>query len=184
MQGVAYLHDNNPIIIHNDLKPDNILVMDEYAGPEKVPRVVLADYGHMIFMGAEYEQGDPRYMSPELWEAALERARTQRYVEGDVWALGVTLFEMLSKKPRVLPFVYEPCIIDEESEKGERKNVRRFEMMEDKFENALVDPNRREPVQCKPHLDVSEETEEILRKALNRDFTERYSAKQMVNMLR
>ncbi len=84
-------------IIHYDLKPANILVVnDSRKGDE--PRVT--DFGLSIHEGepqeAEAEKGTPLFMAPEqvlLWPGRHHREGLDRRV--DVWALGVILYEAL-----------------------------------------------------------------------------------------
>lgn len=86
---LALLHDHE--VVHRDLKPGNIL-MDAVRGP------VVTDFGLSLdrihAMGRGIDVGDrvagtPEYMAPEMWLGEVS-ART------DVYALGVTLFELLA----------------------------------------------------------------------------------------
>lgn len=116
MRGVAYLHAEN--FVHNDLKPDNLLVMEAY---EKgaAPRLVVADYGCATLMSSGTDKifyGDPRYMSPEAMRAMM--AFYEKDIMGeksgpnvDVWAMGVTIYQFLGKG--VLPFLYDKCALQD-----------------------------------------------------------------------
>ncbi len=94
-------------IIHRDLKPENVLVPKANHGEESVAansysidRLKLTDFGiarqiqqseSMAMTQAGGLLGTPSYMSPEQFKAGSTLdART------DIYALGVTLFEMLS----------------------------------------------------------------------------------------
>ena len=71
-------------IVHRDIKPENILM--------KATKVKLADFG-LSLQGGKSEcrlVGSPIYMAPE----ALERF--EYTTKGDIYALGVTLFKMLT----------------------------------------------------------------------------------------
>ncbi len=83
-------------VIHRDLKPDNIFLAD---GGDGVRRVRILDFGISRIVGDDdlrltrtgAVMGTPYYMSPE-------QARGEKDVDhrADIWALGVTLYQMLS----------------------------------------------------------------------------------------
>jgi len=110
MRGVAFLHAES--IVHNDLKPENLLVMSEYA-KGSAPRVVVADYGCATLDSSENGKiffGDPRYMSPQAMESMMSYLEEQATIERsgpdvDVWAMGVTIYQFLGRG--VLPFLYD-----------------------------------------------------------------------------
>ncbi|HTM20220.1 MAG TPA: serine/threonine-protein kinase, partial [Kofleriaceae bacterium] len=95
-------------VIHRDLKPRNIYLAVDDTGKEQVK---LLDFGvsriqhQSTFMTSSQRLlGAPAYMSPE-------QAQSKEVAgEADVWALGVTLFEMASRE---LPFVADsvPAIL-------------------------------------------------------------------------
>mmetsp|Transcript_14880 Transcript_14880/g.33895 ORF Transcript_14880/g.33895 Transcript_14880/m.33895 type:complete len:930 (-) Transcript_14880:19-2808(-) len=112
MCGVAYLHRND--IFHGDLKPDNILVMNEFREEDSEPEIVIADFGcSQLVRGRQLMLGDPRYMAPELWDVWSRKSQPNDVdkLAGDVWAMGVTSFELLSGG--FLPFFYGRCKVDE-----------------------------------------------------------------------
>ncbi|MBA1434880.1 Stk1 family PASTA domain-containing Ser/Thr kinase [Bombilactobacillus bombi] len=92
LQGVAVAHKHG--IIHRDLKPQNVMITPQ--GHAKV-----ADFGIALSQGEQSitqsnsTMGSVHYMAPE-------RVRGQQAnVQSDIYALGIILYEMLTKK---LPF--------------------------------------------------------------------------------
>src|SRR5438270_3506620 len=91
LDAVQYAHGQR--VIHRDIKPSNILVTDS-------GQVRLLDFGVATLLAREEEQSDltqrygrvltPDYASPELVRGE------QLGAAGDVYALGVVLYELLS----------------------------------------------------------------------------------------
>lgn len=87
--GLNELHTHQPPIIHNDIKPSNILVFDNQD-------FALTNYGIRFetdLQRIENQSDSLSYMAPERFQAAS----TPR-PESDIWALGATLYEILSRK--------------------------------------------------------------------------------------
>ncbi len=81
-------------VVHRDLKPDNVMVMDLYGERDFVK---VLDFGIARFVAADEDQrltaegaviGTPAYMSPEQVHGTAPDLRT------DLYALGIILFEM------------------------------------------------------------------------------------------
>jgi serine/threonine-protein kinase len=84
-------------VVHRDLKPANLFLT---RGPEGEPRLKVLDFGlskvlsegaGQSLTGSDHVVGSPHFMSPE-------QIRTPREVDqrSDIWALGATLFTMLT----------------------------------------------------------------------------------------
>ena len=99
LQGLHHAHtavgsDGLPLnIIHRDISPDNIFISRQGA-------VKLADFGVAMGRAATDGQssgglgsaGKPSYMAPELWKGQSAS------VQSDIFAMGATLYELLTSK--------------------------------------------------------------------------------------
>ncbi|HEY2511157.1 MAG TPA: serine/threonine-protein kinase, partial [Polyangiaceae bacterium] len=98
---LAEMHDAG--IVHRDVKPSNVFLARDADGNE---RIKLLDFGVAAFQQPVPRQrdssltftdaivGTPRYMAPEQVRAAKNVD-----ARADVWALGVTLYELLAGVP-------------------------------------------------------------------------------------
>eukprot|EP01060_Flectonema_neradi_P011293 TRINITY_DN18394_c0_g1_i1.p1 TRINITY_DN18394_c0_g1~~TRINITY_DN18394_c0_g1_i1.p1 ORF type:complete len:410 (+),score=63.86 TRINITY_DN18394_c0_g1_i1:114-1343(+) len=91
--GIAYLHDN--LVFHRDIKPDNLLIADN-------GRLKIADFGSSISFASEAASqsmnsfpGTPSYHPPEVLSGKHAVVAAGPV---DIWALGVTIFYMLTGK--------------------------------------------------------------------------------------
>jgi len=88
-RGLDYLHENN--IIHQDIKPENILVSRN--NEVKIIDFGLARYNRLrIFTRNRFIDGTPTYMSPEQIRKRHTDKRT------DIYSYGITIYEMLTGK--------------------------------------------------------------------------------------
>jgi serine/threonine protein kinase len=100
-EGLAEAHSHG--MVHRDIKPANLFVTHR---PNGAPLVKVLDFGIATAAAGDFDHrltatqsvmGSPSYMSPEQLKAARDvDARS------DIWALGVTLYEVISGKQ---PFV-------------------------------------------------------------------------------
>ena len=88
--GLAYLHALQPPIIHQDIKPGNILI-------DENNNFAITDFGISSKRGGQHgyyedeNSGTMAYMAPERFEEEVEPEP-----ESDIWAVGATLCEILT----------------------------------------------------------------------------------------
>lgn len=92
--GLAYLHAKNPPIIHQDIKPDNILISDE-------GHYMITDFGisarvrsTLSKVQSEMSGGTLAYMGPERFGQT-----PQPIMASDIWSLGAMMYEMITGFP-------------------------------------------------------------------------------------
>jgi serine/threonine protein kinase len=90
---LKYLHDAG--YVHQDIKPSNILLT-------KKGRAILADFGiGHSFLSSAMVVGSPAYQAPEALDDSYGEESENEPEPGagpqkeDVWALGITLYQML-----------------------------------------------------------------------------------------
>jgi eukaryotic-like serine/threonine-protein kinase len=86
-------------MVHGDVKPENMLLTPE--GQVKVVDLGLAQSAGTAMGTAGALYGTPAYIAPELVQQAWSGGTPTAEPRGDVYALGVTLFELLLDR---LPF--------------------------------------------------------------------------------
>ncbi|MFD3652423.1 serine/threonine-protein kinase [Streptomyces sp. NPDC058620] len=91
LQGLRAVHAAD--VVHRDVKPHNVVVGDG-------GQAILVDFGIATFDGALAVTqagaviGTPEYLAPELFDSSAPASRTATPAS-DLWALGVTLYEMV-----------------------------------------------------------------------------------------
>jgi serine/threonine-protein kinase len=88
-QALAYAHRQG--VVHRDVKPANVLV-DWPTDTVKLADFGLARADDGVQTGTGIVPGSPAYMAPELLAGAVPTPRS------DLYALGVTLFQLLTGK--------------------------------------------------------------------------------------
>lgn len=155
LDGISMAHDQG--IIHRDIKPNNILINSR--GEAK-----LSDFGIAKIVGGQqknltrkgYALGTMGYMAPELISQGTVNIRT------DIYALGVTLYEMLTTRK---PFEFER---DDESPVSFARRV-----------------CQGRPTPPSSYVPMPEELERILMKSIAQNPDERYkTARDMAKDLK
>ncbi|KAK0231896.1 kinase-like domain-containing protein [Armillaria nabsnona] len=96
-EGMKYLHNHNPPIVHADIRGANILVMEDL-------RCCLADFGLSLFAESQVlesssriRRGSIRWLAPEYIDPSLFNLT---YITGrDIYAYGCTVIEIFTGKP-------------------------------------------------------------------------------------
>ena len=90
--GLSFLHEQQPHIIHQDIKPDNILITDE-------GRYVISDFGISRSFRSKLSRtqnnmnssGTIPYMGPERFSE-----KPLVVLASDIWAFGMTIYELIT----------------------------------------------------------------------------------------
>ncbi|MDD3878311.1 MAG: FISUMP domain-containing protein [Bacteroidales bacterium] len=105
---LSYLHGQDPPIVHQDIKPDNVLIdaqghclLIDFGISTKIRKTLTKSIGNQSQSG-----GTTAYMAPERFSKKLnERASIKA---NDIFSLGVSLFELLTDE---LPYGEQGGII-------------------------------------------------------------------------
>jgi serine/threonine-protein kinase len=98
LKSLREAHEHLLRIVHRDIKPQNIMLLDQFGEPDFVK---VLDFGLSRALAEEGVDtitpiGTPRYMAPEQWENRRVDGRT------DLYSLGCVFYELVVGKP---PFV-------------------------------------------------------------------------------
>eukprot|EP00253_Pinus_taeda_P035211 PITA_35211 len=149
MEAISYCHSMG--IAHRDIKPDNILLVDN---SNFLDQIKLADFGQASFFSPGQGSmqgivGTPYYVAPEVLGGKDYGEKV------DVWSAGVILYIMLSG---VAPFPGETA--------------------QDIFEAVLYGRLR---FPTDRWLSISQSAKDLIRRMLSRDITKRVSADQVLD---
>jgi len=167
IEAMRHLHSKN--VMHNDIKPENLLVMDAFVSqdPLRVPLVVLADFGLMSSVIPKvFQEGDPRYMSPEGLAVRDDNTQPLPGPKADVWSAGAVLFELLSGG--CIPFLYEA------------RNLEEFFALTPQKEDAFYDAVFDAPVEFSCCVGLSQEAQALITDMLAKDANDRPSAEEVL----
>lgn len=108
-EAVEYLHGQNPVLVHRDLKSMNVLLAPAHCGAGGFSHAVrLCDFGLMkalevppgtdgppqvLVEASRRTAGSWRYMAPECFDAELPLTE-----KADIWALGCLLLELFARQ--------------------------------------------------------------------------------------
>lgn len=89
--GLAYLHAFNPTIVHQDIKPANVLIDD--GGTYAITDFGISSHRGLSRDACGYDtlSGTMAYMAPERFGDAYEATP-----ESDIWSFGATLYELIT----------------------------------------------------------------------------------------
>ena len=90
--GLAYLHACQPPIIHQDIKPGNVLI-DSHGNFAITDFGISSKFGGFQHSYDDGNAGTMAYMAPERFEEGYEPE-----APGDIWALGATLYEIVTRQ--------------------------------------------------------------------------------------
>jgi len=105
VRGIRYLHEYDPPILHRDIKPDNVLVEQEWdqESGQWLLRGKVTDFGtsrHAIINRLEEEKqkltakvGTPPYQAPEVIRGDQNYTRS-----ADIYSLGITFNEIYTQE--------------------------------------------------------------------------------------
>ena len=94
--GLAYLHSQRPHIIHQDIKPDNILIDDDGSfliSDFGISRKFLSTQAKMMSTttASQTSAGTMPYMGPERFSE-----NPMIIMASDIWSFGMTLYELIT----------------------------------------------------------------------------------------
>jgi serine/threonine protein kinase len=175
--GLAHAHERG--IVHRDLKPANILLTDE-GQPLILDFNLAADLNPTAEQARAALGGTLPYMPPEHLQAFRDR-KPYRDARGDVYALGLILFELLAGRH---PFPVrrggpEAILSDMIADRQHPPSVREFNPAVPRAVEAILckcldaDPDRRYPTGRELHEDLQRQFDDQPIKHAREPFAER-----------
>jgi len=169
--GLYILHHNN--IIHHDIKPSNILISDN-------AHISICDFGSAIFRHEESISFTLYYASPDF---LINKSNIDYRVDNkyDMWALGVIILELLSKKDGI----FKKDHYESENRKEKEKEQINFifskfgcsnyqNLSDENLKNLKIDENFLSVANDKNAID-------LLKNLLVLDPNKRFTAKQVLH---
>ena len=138
--GLSYAHAKQ--VIHRDIKPANVMIDAQDCA--RIMDFGIAATASVAQSGAIAVQGTPRYMAPE------RMGNNTASQAGDIFSLGMVLYEMLTGTPAV-------------------KGSSTFEVMHKIANEPIYPPSRTAP-------DIDEQLDHLVMRALLKNDSERYDS--------
>lgn len=140
INAIDHLHNQNPPIIHRDIKLENLLLTKTCYNNNEINILKLTDFGWSAFLLVNEERntfcGTKSYMPPEILNNQIQNFNV------DIWCIGVLLFELTTGK---LPFPGDEITMRSNIQNGKVEYIPDMNpQLKDLISKILkVDPNKR-----------------------------------------